>query len=449
MVCSLRVTDNDAEDKSKHNTQSRCQHPFSLKQDDFPLLGDTVDPTSKCDSSVSNNDDAESLLLLIEKWELSFAPSLPFSPTVSSDAAPVDELDCSTQPAPACDDDADSFSDEFESYLESISPVLTPDHNLRNNFVGGRLATQLDTSTQTDNNDTDLFATTSIETLLSVALDFISSNLPAVCIASSMLHQAAKTVQRSIRRFIGSSDTARQREVATFQQKEDALFNIYLARLRAIQLMCMHSRDAIGHFAEGTILHVNERQLKEADTYREHLAEIPNDALVQMIQEDHTSLPFQYHVFLSKDERYRRMFWPIHAGCSDMSPQPELDQIDQPTSNLKDTSPLHKHKKYDLRSYNSHVNIMHRRIEHRPIQRSRLGLKFTNPTYWKLCFPPRVLRQRKCAYFESCIITPRRANDNMTNYRRRFGDSGVRMSPSADEYASHGTSFTNLFGTRG
>ena len=95
-----------------------------------------------------------------------------------------------------------------------------------------------------------------------VALDLISSNMPAVLIASSMLHQAAKTVQRSIRRSIGSSDTARQRAVATFQQKENALFDIYLARLRAIQLMCMKSPGYLDNFMEGTILHVKERQLK-------------------------------------------------------------------------------------------------------------------------------------------------------------------------------------------
>ena len=95
-------------------------------------------PSSK---SVVCPDDVESLLLLIEKWESSFAPSLPFDSTVSSDAAPVDELDCSTQSAPDCDDDDDSFIDEFESYLESMSPVLTPatpDQNLRNNFTRGR-----------------------------------------------------------------------------------------------------------------------------------------------------------------------------------------------------------------------------------------------------------------------------------------------------------------------
>ena len=200
----------------------------------------------------------------------------------------------------------------------------------------------------------------------------------------------------------------------------------------------------IKDFAGGTILHVSERQLKEVDTYREQLAEIPNDNLIQIIQEDHQFLPFQYHVFLSKDEWYRRMFWPIHAGCSDMSPQPELDQIDQPTSNLKYISPLHKHKKYDLRDYNSHVSIMHRRVEHRPIQHSRLGSKFSNPHYWKRCFSPQVLRQRKGAYFES--LRPRRADDYITNCIRRFGNSSVRMSPSTDEYESLGTSFTNLFG---
>ena len=448
--CPLRVTDNDAEDKSKHNTQTGCKVPLSPIQGDSPPLlsaNDTLNTPTLLQSDSSNNDDVETLLLLIEKWELAFAPSLPFSSTVFSEAAPVDELDCSTHRAPDCDDDDDLFIDEFESYLDSRSPVLTPVHNLRNHLVNDRRVIQLDASTQTDSNDASSSSALN-ETLTSVALDFVSSNSPAVLIANSMLHQAAKTVQRSIRRFIGFSDKARQRSVATLQQKEDALFNTYLARLRASQLMCMHSRDAIRHFAE-SILHISETTLKDIDTYREHLAGIPNDTLVQMIQEDRQFLPFRCHVFLSKDVWHRRMFWPIHAGCSDMSPQPELDQIDLPTSNLEIFAPLHKHKTYDLRSYNSHLNIMHRCVDNRTIQHSRLSLKFSKPHYWKRCLSPQVLRQRKRAYFESCIITPRRASDSMANYRRRSDVSDVRMSPSADEYASLGTSFTDLFGTRG
>ena len=88
---------------------------------------------------------------------------------------------------------------------------------------------------------------------------------------------------------------------------------------------------------------------------------------------------------------------------------------------------------------------MHRRVEHRPIQHSGLSLKFSNPHYWKRCFSPQVLRQRKDACFAS--LRPAPANDYITNYRRRFDVSGVRMSPSTDEYASLGTSFINLFGT--
>ena len=95
------------------------------------------------------------------------------------------------------------------------------------------------------------------------------------------------------------------------------------------------------------------------------------------------------------------MFWPIHAGCSNMSPQPELDDL--PTSNLKVLSPLHKHKSYDLNNHNSHVNIMHRRLENRPVNTTygRLSLKFSNPHCWKRCSSPQVLRQRKDAYFAS------------------------------------------------
>ena len=96
VVCPLRVTDSDAEDKSKHNTQTGCKVPLSpIQGDSSPLLSanDTLDTPTPLQSDSSNNDDVESLLLLIEKWELSFAPSLPFSSTISSDAAPVDELD--------------------------------------------------------------------------------------------------------------------------------------------------------------------------------------------------------------------------------------------------------------------------------------------------------------------------------------------------------------------
>jgi hypothetical protein len=143
------------------------------------------------------------------------------------------------------------------------SRVLTPDHNLRNIFADALRAIQLDASTQTDSKD----ASSSNETLTSVALDFISSNFPAVLIASSMLHQAAKTVQCCIRRFVGSSDTARQRAVATTQQQEDALFRTHLSRLRAIELMCMNSRDVIYDFADGTILLLDEQILAQVDAY--------------------------------------------------------------------------------------------------------------------------------------------------------------------------------------
>ena len=51
---------------------------------------------------------------------------------------------------------------------------------------------------------------------------------------------------------------------------------------------------------EGTILHVDERKLKEVDTYREHLAEIPNGTLIRMIQEDRKSLPFQSCIFVQR-----------------------------------------------------------------------------------------------------------------------------------------------------
>ena len=50
---------------------------------------------------------------------------------------------------------------------------------------------------------------------------------------------------------------------------------------------------------------------------------------------------------------------------------------------------------------------------------TRLSLRLMNSIYWKSRFPPRVLRQRKYAYFESLRpLLVRRANDNMNNYRR-------------------------------
>ena len=62
----------------------------------------------------------------------------------------------------------------------------------------------------------------------------------------------------------------------------------------------MHSRDAIGDFAEGTILLVDEVKLNEVDTYREQLAEIPNGTLIQMIQEDRQFCPFRIMYFCPK-----------------------------------------------------------------------------------------------------------------------------------------------------
>ena len=46
------------------------------------------------------------------------------------------------------------------------------------------------------------------------------------------------------------------------------------------------------------------------------------------------------------------------------------------------------------------MNKVHRRIEHRQMG-IRLSLRLINAIHWKSRFSPRVLRQRKCAYFES------------------------------------------------
>ena len=66
------------------NTHLGCQPPFSLKLDDFPLLGDTVDTTLRCDSSVSSNDDLQSIWSGI-LTDLDVDPGLFFSkPTPGS-----------------------------------------------------------------------------------------------------------------------------------------------------------------------------------------------------------------------------------------------------------------------------------------------------------------------------------------------------------------------------
>ena len=198
--------------------------------------------------------------------------------------------------------------------------------------------------------------------------------------------------------------------------------------------MCMNSRADMYDFANGTILLPDERKLAQVDAYQSFSPEISNDTLIKLIQDDRAYLPFQRHAFLSKDVWYRRIVWPIHAGCSDTSLQPELSVLDQSISDLK----KHCSKvyyKHSLHSYGSRTNAVNCRIESRQMG-IRLSLRLLNSGFWKNRFSPRALRQHKCAYFESC--RPRRANVNMTSYRWRFGDSGVRMSPSADEYESLG-----------
>ena len=73
-----------SEDARKVNeetdTHPGCQPPFSLKKDDFPLLGDTVNTfsTLQCDSSVSSNDDLQSIWSAI-LTDLNVDPGLFFS----------------------------------------------------------------------------------------------------------------------------------------------------------------------------------------------------------------------------------------------------------------------------------------------------------------------------------------------------------------------------------
>ena len=97
----------------------------------------------------------------------------------------------------------------------------------------------------------------------------------------------------------------------------------------------MNSGTDMYDFADGTILLLTERKLAEADAYQSFSPEISNDILMKLIQDDRAYLPFQLHVFLSKDVWYRLIFWPIHAGCSDTTLQPELSVSDQSTSDLK------------------------------------------------------------------------------------------------------------------
>jgi hypothetical protein len=131
-------------------------------------------------------------------------------------------------------------------------------------------STQTDDAIGTYPNGTLPIGTDSNETLTSAALSFISCNLPAVLISSSIAHQAAKTVQRCIRRFLGSTDTARKRAVAALQQQDDRLYGTYLGRRRTIQTMCMNNRTAASvKFSEGTILLVSGTQLEEIDAYRQ------------------------------------------------------------------------------------------------------------------------------------------------------------------------------------
>ena len=85
-------------------------------------------------------------------------------------------------------------------------------------------------------------------------------------------------------------------------------------------MMCMNNRTAAsGKFSEGTILLVSETQLKEVDAYRQQVISpgLSIGNLVELIRDDRALLPFNRHVFLSKDEWYRHIFWPLHAVCSD------------------------------------------------------------------------------------------------------------------------------------
>ena len=143
------------------DTNPGCQPPFSLTQDDFPLLGDTVDTTSRCDSSVSSNDDLQSIWSVI-LTDLNVDPGLFFSKP-----APGRRTEKLT-PVPLGSLVTPKQSRKFSKLpdVETLVPKLADD-TADDSQV--RLSLKQDTPTQTDSKDAELFASTSNETLASVA----------------------------------------------------------------------------------------------------------------------------------------------------------------------------------------------------------------------------------------------------------------------------------------
>ena len=236
------------------------------------------------------------LLLLCEK----LVPTVASSPPPAELALQFDELDYSasldSKFVSNDDDEDDSIISNFEPYLDSLELVCS--QSSKPSFTASA-STQTDDAIGTDPNGTLAIGTDSNETLTSVALSFTSCNLPAVLISASIAHQAAKTVQRCIMRFLGPTGTAWKRAGAVLQQREDAHFRKYLSRIRATELMYMNCRDT--YFSSQTTLLFNELEPAKLDAYYSVSPEVSNDDLIKFIEEDRAYLPLHRHALLSKE----------------------------------------------------------------------------------------------------------------------------------------------------
>ena len=154
--------------------------------------------------------------------------------------------------------------------------------------------------------------------------------------------------------------------------------------------------------------------------------------LIELIRDDRALLPFNRHVFLSKDEWYRPIFWPLRAECSDtpLKIEPESNQSDQhaylqqSTEPFKQSSNLHNRQLLGANATSPQTTV-HRRIEHRPILTSRLSLTLMDCVHWNERFSPSLLRIDTIRYIESLTAKAcqRNGKDDMIGYRRPFDAS--------------------------
>ena len=108
---------------------------------------------------------------------------------------------------------------------------LSPRRTRTPALIPSAIVVKLDAATQTS----------TLTTLLATASSLIRANPAAVLLASSMMNQAAPTIQRRFKRHVTRTEFFRKKAESFIQRQENNHFAIYLSRVLALQSFIVES----------------------------------------------------------------------------------------------------------------------------------------------------------------------------------------------------------------